>query len=789
MPGPFDYTVAWGDGETDENVNESITHTYEQAGSYDVAVRGQFPHMAYPDDALDGDARKIIEVRQWGSIQWGSMDGMFQNAANAVFSASDIPDLSQVTSMHRAFRGVMSYPENLPDWDISSVRDMSSVFQESGLSTEEYSALLIAWASRETPPGSVTVGAGDIQFTGDAAHARRMLIEDYGWTITDGGEHGATENLDEVDDTEGIADSEEDDGTEDSESEEGADDATRPDSTTDSDGSVGSGDPTSSEDSTGSGDSTSSEDSTGGGGSTGSAPPVDTEVVEDATDPDPDPEDTSEEAINTDSDTAESFPADAFVFRVKTDNAGFDYTVAWGDGETDENVNESITHTYEQAGSYDVEVRGQFPHMSYPLQVGNGDATKIVDVKQWGSIQWASMDGMFQNATNAVFSAADVPDVSQVTSMHRAFRGVMSYPENLTDWDISSVTDMSIMFAGGGTVPASVGTWDTSNVINMSSMFSNVEGIDADLTGWNVSNVTDMNSMFMNVTEFNQDISGWDVSSLENTSQMFYNASAFNQNIGEWDMSSATNIGSMFMKATSFNQDIGKWDISGVTNLFQLFFGAEAFNQDISGWDVSNVTVMMSVFANAASFDQDLTAWDVSNVTTMMQVFLGATNFNGDISNWDVSSVESFTYAFRNAESFNGDISGWDVGAATNMRMMFDGAVAFNRDISGWDVSNVTSMHRMFKDAAAFDQNLMDWNVNSWGTAGTQGGYEMFDGSGLSTANYSNTLIGWAGQEEMVPRDVGLSAVGTKYTAAAATAREALIDDFGWIISDDGVQE
>lgn len=57
----------------------------------------------------------------------------------------------------------------------------------------------------------------------------------------------------------------------------------------------------------------------------------------------------------------------------------------------------------------------------------------------------------------------------------------------------------------------------------------------------------------------------------------------------------------------------------------------------------------------------------------------------------------------------------------------------------------------------------------------------IFSNSGLSTENYDNILIGWAGQE--VQTGVRLDASGITYCAGAAV-QEQLITNHGWTIND-----
>ena len=146
--------------------------------------------------------------------------------------------------------------------------------------------------------------------------------------------------------------------------------------------------------------------------------------------------------------------------------------------------------------------------------------------------------------------------------------------------------------------------------------------------------------------------------------------------------------------------------------------------------------------------------WDVSNVTDMSNAFRDKSNFNGDISSWDVSNVTNMAKMFLVAESFNQDIGSWDVSSVTDMSSMFSNASSFNQDISSWDVSQVTRM---------------------------QG---MFSYSGLSRDNYDNLLNGWS-QQNLRPF-VSFSAVGINY-CAGSSGRYKLLDDFGWTITDGGL--
>ncbi len=333
------------------------------------------------------------------------------------------------------------------------------------------------------------------------------------------------------------------------------------------------------------------------------------------------------------------------------------YTVDWGDG-TVTSVTGDASHAYANPGVHQVVISGDFTRI---YLIGSPNAEKLQSIDQWGDIQWESMNSTFGGATNMVYRATDVPDLSGVTDMDWMFSGAASFNGDISEWDVSWVTDMSGMFA--------------------------------------------------NAASFNGDISEWDVSGVTDMSDMFAGASSFNGDISEWDVSGVTGMSQMFAGADSFNGGISPWDVSGVTDMSGMFAGADSFNGDISEWDVSGVTDMSGMFAFTASFNGDISEWDVSGVTGMSRMFANAASFNGDISEWDVSGVTGMSRMFANAASFNGDISEWDVSGVTDMSGMFAGAASFNGDISPWDVSGVTGMSRMFAGADSFTQNLGSWYI------------------------------------------------------------------------------
>ncbi len=359
------------------------------------------------------------------------------------------------------------------------------------------------------------------------------------------------------------------------------------------------------------------------------------------------------------------------------DDKTYDFDYVWTE---DGAVERSGTHTsddgdfiteFSEAGTYQLEIIGDFPHLTKGY-----DVDQLLDVVQWGSIIWRSMESSFEGYEGTI-SATDIPDMANVTSTKKMFK-------------------------------------DAFNV--------------------------------------NLDMSQWQVGKVNNMEEMFSGAATFNSDMGGWDMSNVVNIRRMFSRATSFNGDVSGWDLSKVTNIAEMFDGASSFNQPLG-------------------------AWDVSNVTNMAYALRRTSNFNQDLSNWNTSSVTNMGDLFKEATAFNQDISGWQVGNVTNMREMFFGAESFDQDLSGWNTSSVGSFYGMFDGATLFDQDLSDWDV----TRATDM-RNMFSNSGLQTMNYDKLLISWASQN--VRQDIRID-VSTSY-CEGVTARQQLIDDFGWTINDSG---
>ena len=73
---------------------------------------------------------------------------------------------------------------HISDWDVSNVTSMEKMFYSSGLSINNYDALLIGWSQLELE-NNVLFG-GFSQYC-NGADARQYIIDNFNWDIIDGG--------------------------------------------------------------------------------------------------------------------------------------------------------------------------------------------------------------------------------------------------------------------------------------------------------------------------------------------------------------------------------------------------------------------------------------------------------------------------------------------------------------------------------------------------------------------------------------------------------------------------
>ena len=159
------------------------------------------------------------------------------------------------------------------------------------------------------------------------------------------------------------------------------------------------------------------------------------------------------------------------------------------------------------------------------------------------------VDGL---CSNSEYGAMPNWDVSQVTDMNSLFRDKTDFNGDISNWNTSSVTSMSTMFYNATSFNQDIGAWNVSSVTAMPYMFAGAAAFNQDIGAWNTANVTSMWEMFNQASSFNQYIGAWNTANVTNMSGMFFIASSFNQDVSAWDVSKVSNMTNMF-EATSLS--------------------------------------------------------------------------------------------------------------------------------------------------------------------------------------------------------------------------------------------
>ena len=635
----YNYSVDWGDGSPIEifRNNDSVNHLYIPEGEYDIKIWGDINHI------LSGDDRsKVIDVKQWGHIKWTNMERMFHLCSNLTgFSATDAPDLSNVTNMSEMFLQSTSFNQDLNNWDTSNVVDMSGVFRNASA----FNGNIADWdTSNVTIMTQMFMGANSFNQdiggwdTGNVTNMVWMFHNAYafnqnigGWDISS--VTTMTEMFRNVTLSIFIYDNILNGWA-----------AQAPN--------------------------IQSNVTFGAGGSSHSSNSQSSKDLLTST---------YNWTITDNGSTGVPFimtvrttePDQLFILR--TGSGTYNYIIDWGDGTIENHTSSTHQeHTYSNPGDHNISITGTFAHIDNTVfRIFLPDlpsyAYMIIDVKQWGDIEWNRMSNMFYRAYNLEnFSATDAPDLSNVMSIRSMFREATSFNGDINHWDTSNVTNMGWVFRDAAAFNKDLNNWNTQNVFTIDYMFMGATNFNGNISSWDTSNVTDMSSVFNGAMEFNQDLNDWIVNSVTNFNRMFRNAIRFNGNISSWNIISATDVEEMFEGASMFNRDISGWNTSGLISLRRMFHNASSFNQDLNNWDTSNVVDMSSVFRNATSFDQDLGDWDISSINStinqsMQGMFLGVTlsveNYDSMLTKWWGMSTTPTNVRFHGGNSKYGAIS------------------------------------------------------------------------------------------------------------------------------------
>ncbi len=132
--GTYDFFVRWGDGTSSHITaynDAAVTHTYSAAGTYTVKIDGVINGWYFNNGGDNGgDLLKITDISQWGDLLVGNSGKYFYGCANLDISATDVLDVSNVTTLYRIFFACTSLTTlDVSSWDVSNVTTIKQAFR------------------------------------------------------------------------------------------------------------------------------------------------------------------------------------------------------------------------------------------------------------------------------------------------------------------------------------------------------------------------------------------------------------------------------------------------------------------------------------------------------------------------------------------------------------------------------------------------------------------------------------------------------------------------------------
>lgn len=429
----------------------------QDISSWQVGAVTDMSSMFYNADVFDRD------ISSWDVSSVQNMSAMFRQAE--VFNQNiSTWAVSSVTNMNSMFYDATAFDQDISAWQIGAVTDMSDMFNGVTLSTANYDAILTGWATQIVQNGVVFHGGNSQYSAGAAATARQSLIDDDGWTITDGGQ--ATIPMQLVFTTTDVNQS-----------------ISLPlygtvNCTVDWD------------------DGSATEDFTSEGDKPHSFATARTYTVKI-------------------SGSLEHFGSESWIGRQHLTEV-----VSFGDLGLS-----SLAYAFENADNL-TSVPADLPATVLNLSntFSECDQIFITNLDLWDVSHVENMSSMFFKTPNFNQNIGNW-NVSSVTSMLEMFRGAEAFNQNIGNWNVSNVQNMSMMFMfsdGSQSIfNQDISNWNVSSVTNMVGMFAANVQFNQDISNWDVSNVQNMMWMFYDATSFDQDLSNWRIGAVTDMTDMF----------------------------------------------------------------------------------------------------------------------------------------------------------------------------------------------------------------------------------------------------------------------------
>ena len=228
----------------------------------------------------------------------------------------------------------------------------------------------------------------------------------------------------------------------------------------------------------------------------------------------------------------------------------------------------------------------------------------------------------------------------------------------------------------------------------------------------------------------------------------------------------------------------------GWTTFANAFKGCSNLTEfTVGSTDTSSVTNMSEMFRSCSGLTSlDVSYFDTSIVTEMGIMFFGCSGLTSiNVSSFNTSIVANMAYMFYDCDSLTSlDVSSFNTSNVTNMSNMFRDCIGLtNIDLSAFNTSSVTTMIQMFLNCNALTSIV---GVEDFVITDINGVNDLnffLTGGKMTTAQYDALLVKWEAQASGIP------AMTPKFGASiltlggtADTAKQSLINTYGWTVSD-----
>ncbi len=261
----------------------------------------------------------------------------------------------------------------------------------------------------------------------------------------------------------------------------------------------------------------------------------------------------------------------------------YEIQIDWGDGTTSRGTAGIDSHTYADAGNYDVRILGAVNQFMFN---NAGDKLKLNYINQWGELELSSLSSMLYGCSNlSSIPTGAITGVEAITDISRMFNNCTSLsvfpPELLADMPVLEI--LTDTFRGTGIVIIPDGFFDNNTLITgLSGAFRSCTSLNTVADGLldNLSLLVGMPNAFRSCTSLTAVPNGFfdNNTALVNLLGVFYLSSLSSINAGMFDNNTLV---------TNFSLSFSNTDIASIpSNLFI---------------NCTQVTTFANCFANCSS--------------------------------------------------------------------------------------------------------------------------------------------------------------------------------------------